>query len=634
MKSELTLALNELAEHFNLPQDVVVDAVENALVNAYRKSANISANQLVEVKIDIRTGQFTVFSEKEVVDSVQDYRTEVTLSEAHKLNPDVQLGDMAIVDSTPDDFGRIAAQTAKQVVLQRLREAERDAQYAEYAEREGDIVLGTVQSATREQVTLGLGRAEAVMHRNQYLPTERFRPHDKVRAYVISVRKTPRGPQIMVSRTHKNMLRRLLENEVPEIYNGLIEIKSIAREPGHRSKVAVSARQEGIDPVGACVGMRGVRIQSIVRELNDEKIDVIEWNPDANTFIAKSLSPARVSGVYLDNDSSNRTATVIVPDDQLSLAIGREGQNARLAAKLTGWRIDIKGVSEAATEALDRVINDPTLVAIKTRIGANLDRIGVALERKRENRPVAPEDYNLMEKLVDAVERDRIDHLDAVRVERRKVRDSVRATIAPMAFQTPVAETPLSDDMRVLLSDSDFETAGDILEALTLDKDRLLRIDGMGPKVLRQLESELKAIEWPEPPAAEPEPEPEVVAVVEPEPVAEPEPVLVDINPADLVSTTAPELEIVAEVTPEVAMAEVGAPQDPYASDLVKDDVDLSGVQFAEEELDDDNQRDDKKGKKGKKKGRTLMFDEESGRYVSVKQRKSGRYRWDTELEE
>src|SRR3990172_1517762 len=388
MKSEFTLAFNEIAEHSKLKREVIVEALEYALVTAYRKELNASTAQHVVAKVDMGTESFKIFAEKEVVEDVNDDRTEVALEAAQGIDPDIKLGDMITVESTPPkNFGRIAAQTAKQVILQRLRESERESQYQEYASREGDIIHGTVQSVSPQSVTIGLGRTEAVMPRNQQVPGEKYRAHDKVRAFVLEVRKTSRGPQIIVSRTHKNMLRRLLENEVPEIYNGLVEIKSIAREPGHRSKVAVAALQDGVDPVGACVGQRGVRIQSIVKELNDEKIDVIEWNPDQATFIAKSLSPARVSGVYLDDDPiKGRTATVVVPDDQPSLAIGREGQNARLAAKLTGWRIDIKSLTEAAIDAVRKLRAEPAFAELALASAAMLQSADNVLARKAEGK--------------------------------------------------------------------------------------------------------------------------------------------------------------------------------------------------------------------------------------------------------
>ncbi len=347
-KSEFTLAFNEITEAHHLPREIVVDALQQALVSAYRRDSGASPAQRVEAEVDPVTNRHKILVEMEVVEEVMNERTEVSLEKARYFDPNAQLGDMVMVpvDYNVKNFGRIAAQTAKQVILQKIREAERKALYEEYRDREGDLITGQVQSVSGQHITLSLGRAEAIMPRNQQIQGERYRPHDKIRTYVLEVKESNRGPQIVVSRAHKNMLRRLLEYEVPEIYNGQVEIKNIAREAGHRSKVAVSALQPGVDPVGACVGLRGMRIQNIVKELNEEKIDVIEWNADPAVFIAKALSPARVTGVYLEDDlDQGHTAIVIVPDDQLSLAIGREGQNARLAAKLTGWRIDIKSVS-------------------------------------------------------------------------------------------------------------------------------------------------------------------------------------------------------------------------------------------------------------------------------------------------
>ncbi|MEE8121390.1 MAG: transcription termination factor NusA, partial [Anaerolineales bacterium] len=302
MKSEFALAFNEIIERFSLPAETVMEALEAAMISAYRRSVNASSAQIVEAKILPESGSVEVFVEKEAVEEVENEQTEVTLEIAKNFNPEAELGDMVMVESTPKDFGRVAAQTAKQVILQRLREAEREAQYEEYVEREGDLVHGTVHSVTPQAVTVGLGRAEAILPRNQQIPGEHFRVRDRIRTYVLEVRRSPRGPVIVVSRTHPHMLRRLLEMEVPEINQGLVEIKAIAREAGKRAKVAVAALREGVDPVGACVGMRGVRIQSIVRDLSDEKIDVIEWHPDIATFVAKALAPARVSGVYLSEE--------------------------------------------------------------------------------------------------------------------------------------------------------------------------------------------------------------------------------------------------------------------------------------------------------------------------------------------
>lgn len=351
MKSEFVMAINQICSERNLPQEVIFEAVETALVSAYKKNFNSSSN--IKAEIDFATGEPHVYEERIVVEEVEDERFEILLKEARKVDGEAELGGLVRQEVTPRSFGRIAAQTAKQVILQRIREAERDALFTSYADREGELINGMVANITPHSITLNLGRTEATMPRSQQVPGERYRIGQRIRAFVMEVRRTNRGPQIVVSRTHRDMLRRLLELEVPEIFNGSVEIKSIAREAGKRSKVAVGALQEGVDPVGSCVGVRGMRIQSIVAELGGEKIDVVEWHADPSTFIANALSPARVNYVVLSNsDTNGKTATVVVPDDQLSLAIGKEGQNARLGAKLTGWRIDIKSASEATTEGL------------------------------------------------------------------------------------------------------------------------------------------------------------------------------------------------------------------------------------------------------------------------------------------
>ena len=352
MKSEFLMAINQLSAERDLPVQVVLEAVEAALVSAYKRDHG--AGQNVTAKIDVDRGTIRVFVHKQVAETVDDERTEIALEEARKIDPEARVGQTLAIEVTPNNFGRIAAQTAKQVIMQRIREAERERVYAEYAEKEGEIVIGTVRSLGDYGIVLSLGKAEAHLPRSEQIPGERYRPGDRIKAYVTEVEKGTKGVKITVSRTHRNMLKRLLELEVPEIFNGIVEIKAIAREPGSRSKVAVTSLQPGVDPVGSCVGMRGVRIQNIVNELNGEKIDVVEWSPDMATFIANALSPAKVLNVLLDESTDTRTATVIVPENQLSLAIGREGQNARLAARLTGWRIDIKSATEAAQELLKR----------------------------------------------------------------------------------------------------------------------------------------------------------------------------------------------------------------------------------------------------------------------------------------
>ncbi|MCZ2112350.1 MAG: transcription termination factor NusA [Anaerolineae bacterium] len=494
MKSEFILAFNEICESRGLPKEDVFEALKTALVSAFRRDANLSSNQMVTVEIDPRTGDPTIFTEKEVVDDVIDDRTEVTLTKARREgHKDAQMGDLVMIDSTTESFGRIAAQTAKQVLLQRVREAEREHLFEDFSGREGELVNGTVQSISGQHITIGLGRTEAVLPKSQQVQGERYRAHDKIRVYVLEVRRTSRGPQIVVSRNHRNLLRRLLELEVPEIYNGQVDIKSIAREAGQRSKVAVQALQHGVDPVGACVGMRGVRIQSIVRELNDEKIDVIEWDGDQRVFIAKALSPARVSHVFLEeHPEEGKTAVVIVPDDQLSLAIGREGQNARLAAKLTGWRIDIKNLTEAASESLDNLDHpaaDPRLV----RDEAFLTQVRNILDKKQMGRPITAEDYLTLDRLVAGVE----GRIIAERAEKyevvRKERAEMRKRVPDEAWQQPLDVLDLPGRIHNLLLDTNVNTVGDLIYILEMGDDYFLKLRGLGEKALETVKETLGA---------------------------------------------------------------------------------------------------------------------------------------------
>jgi len=341
------LAITQLAAEKNLPKEVVLEAIENALASAFRKN-NFMPNQNVSAKINQETGQVAVFAGKIVVDKVADPVREIALHDARKINKYAQVDEEIMIEATPQNAGRIAAQTAKQVVLQRLREAEREIVFEEFSDRENEIVTGVVQRIDPKQITLDLGRTEAILPSTDQVRTEHYRTGQRIKVYILGVHRTAKGPQVVVSRTHRNLLRRLLELEVPELHQGAVELKAIAREAGQRSKIAVSARQEGIDPIGSCVGLRGIRIQNIVNELNGEKIDVVQWDADSSVFIAHALSPAQVENVTINEEE--KVAVVIVPDRQLSLAIGREGQNARLAAKLTGWRIDIKSTSIAEAE--------------------------------------------------------------------------------------------------------------------------------------------------------------------------------------------------------------------------------------------------------------------------------------------
>ena len=347
MKSEFMVAITQLSAEKNLSREVVLAAVESALISAYRKDS-FAPNQNIAVKINPNTGAVKVYVKKTVAEKVVDAVNEITLAAAQKIDKNARIGDTLTIEATPPNAGRIAAQTARQVILQRLHEAEHHAIYEDFTGRESDIVTGMIQRITPDNIYIDLGKAEAILPPAEQIHNERYRMGQRLKLYLLGVTKSPKGPQIIVSRSHRELLRKLLELEVPEIHSGAVELKALAREPGYRSKVAVAARQEGIDPVGCCVGLRGIRIQNIVSELNGEKIDVIQWVDDPKVLIANALSPAQVTSVELNK--AETTALVAVPDKQLSLAIGKEGQNARLAAKLTGWRIDIKSASALEAE--------------------------------------------------------------------------------------------------------------------------------------------------------------------------------------------------------------------------------------------------------------------------------------------
>jgi N utilization substance protein A len=636
MKSEFRLAFNEITERFGLSREVVMEALEAALVSAYRRSVNASTAQNVEARFNPDTGEFQVYAEKEIVEEVENPQTEVALDEARDTDAEAQLGGMIMVLSTPKDFGRVAAQTAKQVILQRLREAERDAQYQEFVEREGDLVHGTVHSITPQAVTVGLGRAEALLPRNQQIPGEQFRTRDRIRVYVLEVRKSSRGPVIVVSRTHPNMLRRLLEMEVPEINQGLVEIKAIAREAGKRAKVAVSALRDGIDPVGACVGLRGVRIQSIVRDLNDEKIDVIEWNPESAAFIAKALSPARVSGVYLDDDPARgKTAIVVVPEDQLSLAIGRAGVNARLAARLTNWRVDIKSLPEAAAESLKRLSADPAYGDLAQSEATAVSQVEAILLKKAENRPVTPEEYHVLTSFVDRVEREVRTREGAVRRAREEKLAQIRAEIPAGAYQTRIDEVGLSARILNLLVPAGYETASQVLERLAMDPDAILGLAGIGPKSVEEMTEVLRSF---------PYPAPEVVAEV-PAEIELAEPVAVEATaPVEVEGVPAAELEaepipvellaVLPEPAPTAEVAEgVETPAELQPAEAIPPVIGFEAsaleiepaAEGEEEEEIEPLAAEGKKRKKDKKGARVVEFDPELGEMVVRRRRKPGR---------
>lgn len=647
MKSEFTLALNQIVSERNLPREIITQVLESALATSYRKNANIMASQNVAVKVDIENGDMRVFVEKEVVEAVMDDRTEISLEEAKLEKADSELGDIIMVDVTMKDFGRIAAQNVKQMIVQKLRDAERDFQYNTYAEREGEIVHGIVQSVNSASAMLNLGRAEGTLLRKEQIPGERLNPQQHVRAYVTEVKRTNRGPQIMLSRTHKNMLRRLLEIEVPEIQKGQVEIKSIAREAGSRSKVAVAALQSGIDPVGACVGQRGTRVQSIVNELNGEKIDVIEWSVDPTVFITKALGPAKVLAVHPTPDGKEqKSGTVIVPDDQLSLAIGREGQNARLAAKLTGWHIDIKSGSEALGEALVRIAEDARL---RDWVGPDIVQavpmLRELLVRQRATpAPLSAEEFLVVKRTLDSVYAYSAQNIkpeaeakaDAVVVPdvRREALNVALAAIPRPTYTLPIEQLNLSPRVMQHIISAGVLSVGQLMERRVRGDESLLAIEGIGTKALAEIKLSLdKVMEQYQGSEALP-------LVVEP-PVEEAVPVAEDQAPAPVQAEAAAPVAPVEQVAPQaVAAAEAPAeaeaeeeageeeeeeeersPQQIFLDAMGQTAGDTSGAPKGPVKKKD---KDKDKGKKGGR-DRVLVFDEELGRTVVQRSRKPGR---------
>lgn len=590
-KSEFAVAFDQICSERSLDKQVVLEAIEMALLTAYKK--DFGSTQNVMVKIDPETGQARLYTAKEVVETVRDSRFEISLDMARTIKEDAQLGELVLVENTPKDFGRIAAQTAKQVILQRIREAERDTLFNSYAEREGELINGTVQAITPQGVTLNLGRTEALLPRNQQIPGETYRLNQRVRAYVLEVRKTNRGPQIIVSRTHRHMLRRLLELEVPEIFNGTVEIKAIAREPGSRSKVAVSAVQEGIDPVGACVGMRGIRIQNIVKELNGERIDIVEWNPDPGVFIANALSPAKVMNVYLNYDPvEGNTATVIVPDDQLSLAIGKGGQNARLAAKLTNWRIDIKSATEAAEEALQKAKQEEIARAAPVVEKRDILALAEAILMKKETAPPTATELQVLKEAIDVV---------TVSMAKERAEKG-----------TPIEVLDLSTRLYNSLKQAGIATVEEVLHKLAQGDEQKLAIKNVGPKSLAELRERLQAkgfIVGQEGAQVEAISEEPVKTIAEEPGVAKVE--------GEHEAAKMPE---VAEVAPSGISVEEAEP--------TEEEPTLEPIEKEEETYEYEEEKEQRiRPRDKKKKKRELVYDEELGETVAQRRRKPSRRR-------
>ena len=459
MKSDFMVALKQLAAERHLPMEQVLGAIEVALASAFKKD-NPASGQNITVTLNPNSGEVSVYALKTVVDFVEDPEREITVSDAMKIKKGAVVGDeIAAAEPLPHNASRIAAQTAKQVVLQRLREAERELLFQEFAQHEGDIMSGIVETSDPGRaITLDLGRAQAILPYDEQVGTERYRKGQRVKVFVLSVRSAPKGPEILVSRSHRNMLRRLFEIEVPEVYNGVVEIKAIAREAGFRSKVAVSANQPGIDPVGSCIGIRGNRIQSIVNELQGEKIDIVSWDMDPRSFIANSLSPSEP--VQVELLEAEQTAVVVVPDRQLSLAIGKEGQNTRLAARLTGWRLDIKGMTE--WEEIR-----------EARLQAAAEAAAEAAARAAEEAAAIAEAAALAE-----LEAEEAEMADAVAEAEAIVEEAAAET--PATEETPVsaetsepAEAPVEEVvLEPVVSELDEES---LLEALILEEEEQLQ---------------------------------------------------------------------------------------------------------------------------------------------------------------
>lgn len=660
MKNEFVLAFNELLEEKQLPKDIIMGALEYAMVSAYRKAENASNAQHIEAKIDLQTGRVTIYAEKEIVETVQDPRTEVSLEEALKIDPNAKVGGMIIVESTPKDFGRVAAQTARQVIQQRIREAEREAQLQYFKRQVGEIVSGMIQAITPNGLTLGLEmKAEGIMPRKEMIPGERHRVHERIRALLLEVKDSGKGPQIVLSRAHRNFLRRLLENEVPEIYHGMVEIRSIAREPGQRSKVAVAALQAGVDPVGACVGMRGVRIQAIVRELNDEKIDVIEWNPDPAIYIAKALSPARVTGVYLSNrGKGTKTATVVVPEDQLSLAIGRDGQNARLAARLTSWRIDIKSLPEAAIDALNKIQKEPEYATFAELEKDVIPQIEQILNKKAEGRPVTPEEYQLISQFVDRVERGILRQREGVLRAEEEKQIIAAANIPDEVFEIPLEDIGLPLRYTTLLNGAGYLSVGDLMLQLKLDPNKVLALEGIGAKAMAAIEEALTNFSLPKTETTEEEAvEEELTTEAE---GAEGQESVEEIAEVAEAAQEMPQAEISKEEeSPQIALLEPSGEakadeametefssvdeeeigqgeetpqesQEPTLEEIFKWSPDQIEIDYALVTEDDEEESEsDKKKKKKKKKYVEYEYDPDQAATVAKKKRKRSGADWD-----
>ncbi len=389
MQTQFAQAITQICEEKNIPKEIVMEAVEAALVAAYKKDYG-EKDQEVRVTLNEESGAIEVYVSKEVVETVENPNMEISMEAATRIKKDIKVGEMIEIMDLPADFGRIAAQTAKQVIIQRIREAERDIVFTEYKDKEGEVLNCTVQRVEGDTIICDLGKSNGVLFRNEQIPGERYYPNQRFRVFVVRVEQSAKGPQIVLSRSHPGMVKRLFETEVPEIPSGIVEVKSIAREAGARTKIAVFSNEDGVDPVGSCVGQRGIRVQGVMNEIGGEKIDIILWDEDPKIFIENALSPAKILEITLNEEEQK--ATVKVPEDQLSLAIGKSGQNVRLAAKLTGWNVDIEGADTAGVEGVEKAaVSKPKKNDKKDLEAAIIQAVEEQNKEKQEEAEAKPE---------------------------------------------------------------------------------------------------------------------------------------------------------------------------------------------------------------------------------------------------
>ena len=671
MKSEFSLAFNQICAEYSLPREVVLEAVRAALATAYRRDWKVPSTQNVTAEINLDTGLARIFIERVVVDVVEDPLTQITVEDAEKVRSNATVDDIVLVDVTPRNFGRIAAQTAKQVIMQRLREAERESQFHRFSRQENEIIIGTVQSIAPHGITLHLERTEeAHMPRREQIPGERYSLHQKIRVYVLEVRRTSRGPEIVVTRSHPKMLRRLLELEVPEIRSAQVEVNSVAREAGARAKVAVSARQLGLDPVGACVGMRGMRIQTISRELHGERIDVVLYDKDPATFIVNALSVPQILSVTLDeNNIGTRTASVVVLDEHLSLAIGRSGQNARLAAKLTGWRVDIQGATEGAKWALDQVNKTPELLDTLRSNAQLIPRLATIMRTHETDRyPYTDEERSTIGTVVHSVRqalidrrnaerpgaqqaRDRLSAQRKVEAERVKAKEQALLRVPKKAYELQLKEMNVSTKVYNNLVNNNLKNVGEIMERLSAGDEELLVLNGIGVKALRDIKSAVQELElhFVDLEAGEEPEETEVVQDVVDQVVPVTEAPSVDEVEEEIPEPT-PELEAEVSVVEQIEAEMVSEQDEAVESETVTEEVveeqevpaafdfesftEVVGeFETFEEELvpeGDSLAEPDSKGRRERRrKQRAVFFDDESGETYVRRRHRSGDDAWD-----